>query len=70
MVEWIEVLSTDSKLLEIGAQYQINPLVLEDCLHRDQDLSLMITGLISLSFGLCLPKENCTKFNLLFFLKD
>lgn len=36
MVEWVEVLSTDVKLLELGTQYQINPLVLEDCLHRDQ----------------------------------
>ncbi len=37
MVEWIEVQSTDSAQLEsLGSQLGVNPLALEDCLHRDQ----------------------------------
>ncbi len=37
MAEWIEVQSTATAQLEsLGSQLGINPLALEDCLHRDQ----------------------------------
>ena len=41
MVQWIEALSTDTEAMNRLAQnYQIHPLALEDCLHRDQRAKL------------------------------
>ncbi len=37
MATWLEISSTDAATLKsIGEQYQVNPLALEDCIHRDQ----------------------------------
>jgi magnesium transporter len=41
MVQWKEVLSTDLQTLQVlASQYQVHPLALEDCLHRDQRAKL------------------------------
>lgn len=41
MAQWIEVLSTDTQGLQaLATQYQIHPLALEDCFHRDQRAKL------------------------------
>lgn len=37
MINWIEVLSTDSdRLVALAKEYQVHPLAIEDCQHRDQ----------------------------------
>jgi magnesium transporter len=41
MIKWIEILSTDvAKLTETAKALNVNPLALEDCLHRDQRAKL------------------------------
>lgn len=37
MLKWKEILSTDAAALSaLGVEYSVNPLAIEDCLHRDQ----------------------------------
>ena len=36
MVQWIEVKSDSPELRDLAVQYELHPLALEDCLHRDQ----------------------------------